>query len=110
MFVAFSSHGRRICTRERRWSIRLHLRLRSNSTEFTRLLARAGDLLTQPRRLRTETRWTGSARSFNRVEVSVNAFLNLLPTLVDLAHRVVPVTAAHNLELVTAHGNYVPGQ
>jgi len=48
-------------------------------------------------------------RGFNHVEISLNAFLNLLLTLVDLACRVAPVAAVHSLELAAVDCHDVAG-
>lgn len=51
--------------------------------------------------------WAGAVHTLNHVEISLNAFLDLLLTLIDLAGGVVPVAAAHCLELAAVDGRHV---
>ena len=107
--LATAGHGAGIRISKRQLFVRLLLQLLPDLLELTHLLAQERDLLVQAHGLHIETCRTGPVCGFNHVEISLNAFLNLLLTLVDLARRVVPVAAVHRLELAAVDGHHVAG-
>ena len=77
--------------------------------ELSHALAQERDLLVQAHGLHIETCRADPVRSFNHVEVSLDAFLDLLLTFVDFASGEVSVAAVHSLELAAVDGNHVAG-
>jgi hypothetical protein len=61
----------------------LLLQLLPDLVELTHLLAQAGNLLVQAHGLHIEPRWTGPVRTFNQVEISLNASSRLRKAVAD---------------------------
>jgi hypothetical protein len=106
---ASTGHAAGIRAGQRQLFVRFVLQPRLDLCELSHPVAQKRDLHVQPHGLHIEPYRAGSVCGFSHVEISLYAFLNLLPTLVDLAGRVVSVTAVHSLELGAVDCHHVAG-
>lgn len=107
--LATAGHGAGIRVGKRQLFVRFLLQLLPDLLELTHPLAQERDLLVQAHGLHIETCWTGPVCSFNHVEVSLDAFLDLLLAFVDFARSEVSVAAVYSLELAAVDGDRVAG-
>src|SRR5215472_7334284 len=69
------------------------------------LLTQRLDLLLQSLGLRLNFRWLGAVSGLQRRQAALDALLNLLLALVDLARREVAIAAVNRLELAAVNGH-----
>lgn len=106
---AFSAccHGPRAGICHRQPSVRLPVQLPPDLREVTHFPTQASNLFVQAHGRHIETCWTGPVCRFDCVEVSLNAFVDLLSALDDPAGCPFLVEAVFNLELAAIDCRHV---
>jgi hypothetical protein len=105
--LSTAGHRARIRVSERQLPVRFILQLMLDLLKLTHPLAQERDLLVQAHGLHIKTSRTGPVCGFNHVEVSLDAFLDLLLAFVDFARSEVSVAAVHSLELAAVDGDHI---
>jgi hypothetical protein len=81
------------------------LQFLTNGVHAPHLLAQGADLLAQPLGLGFDLGWLGAVGGLQRRQVALDALLDLLLTLVDLARGEVAIAAVDGLELAAVDGH-----